>query len=82
MTNLYYTINATGRAQIVDFLAKYHKHPEDQNINGWVDDAETNMRNNGPDATIEILFFAAKSGHTETLTIERADGMDAHETEE
>jgi len=82
MTNLYYTINATGRAQIQNFLKKYHKHPEYQNLNGWVADAETNMRDNGPDATIEILFYEAKSGHTEELTIERADGMDAHETEE
>jgi hypothetical protein len=82
MANQYFTVNATGRAEIVEFLNKYHKRPADQRINAWVEAAETNMANNGPDhANIEIPSFDALSGHVESLTLE-GDALTAHEIEE
>lgn len=82
MTNQYFTINEAGRAEIEAFLNRYHKRPALQRINAWVEAAETNMANNGPDhANIEIPFFDAVSGHVERLTIE-GDSLTAHEVEE
>ena len=79
MTNKYYTISAKGREAIINFLNVHHKAPEDQKIAGWVEAAETNMANNGPDfATIEIPFYLANSGHVESLTLE-GDDLDAHD---
>jgi DNA-binding PadR family transcriptional regulator len=71
MANVYYTVNDKGRAEIVEFLNRYHKRPAAQIINGWVEIAEENMANNGPDhTTIELRPFDARSGHVESLTLE------------
>lgn len=82
MISYYNTISAQGRVEIEEFLNRYHKQPGDQNISAWVEAAECNMNNNSSDcATIEIPSFDAKSGHVETLTLER-DSLTRNEIEE
>jgi hypothetical protein len=82
MIHQYFTVNAIGRAEIVEFLNKYHKRPADQRINAWVEAAESNMTNNGSNhANIEIRFFDAVSGHVESLTLE-GDALTTNEIEE
>lgn len=82
MKNVYYTVNDAGRAEIVDFLNCYHKRPACQIISAWIEAAEVNMANNGPDhATIEIPSFDAVSGHIESITIE-GNSLTTHEIEE
>lgn len=81
MTNHYYTISEAGRFEIQAWLNRYHKNSNYQNLDAWVEAAETNMANNSPDcASVEISSFDSISGHVESLTIE-GEGLTAHEIE-
>lgn len=78
----YYTVNETGKQEIEAWLNRYHKEPDRQKIDAWLEAAESNMCNNGNDnATIEIPFWLSKSRHVESLTIE-GDSLTRHELEQ
>ena len=73
------TVNATGLAEIKEFLADNHKlggdHFTSDMLRAWAADAESHLaEGNAP--SIEIKSLDALSGHTETYTISDA-GLDA-----
>lgn len=76
---LTYTVNATGLAEIKEFLADNHKlggdHFTSDMLRAWAADAEFQLRE-GNTPSIEIKSWDALSGHTETYAITDA-GLDA-----
>ena len=76
---LTYTVNATGLAEIKEFLADNHKlggdHFTSDMLRAWAADAEFQLRE-GNTPSIEIKSRDALSGHTETYAITDA-GLDA-----
>ena len=76
---LTYTVNATGLAEIKEFLADSHKlggdHFTSDMLRAWAADAEFQLRE-GNTPSIEIKSWDALSGHTETYAITDA-GLDA-----
>ena len=76
---LTYTVNATGLAEIKEFLADKHKlggdHFTSDMLRAWAADAEFQLRE-GNTPSIEIKSWDALSGHTETYAITDA-GLDA-----
>ena len=73
------TVNATGLAEIQEFLADKYKlggdHFTGDMLRAWAADAEFQL-SEGNSPTIEINSWDALSGHTETCTISDA-GLDA-----
>lgn len=85
MTNYYYRLNATGKAQLRDFLANNYKHydaDDDDQFFAFCIKLEDN-RNlyNQPIATLEIRSNDSLSGHSETDTF-TDDCFDAEEIDE
>lgn len=85
MTNYYYRLNATGKAQLRDFLAKAYKNydaDDDNQFSAFCIELEDN-RNlyDQPIATLEIRSNDSLSGHTENDTF-YDDCFEAEEIDE
>jgi hypothetical protein len=78
-----FSVNAQGKKEILNFLAKNHKkggdHFTDEMLNAWAAEAEFQLSEGNP-ASIEIKSFESVNGCTQEFTISDA-GLDREEIE-
>lgn len=83
-THYHYSINATGIAEIADFLRREHRLGRSRSftlpeLRLWAEDAESRLDSGRP-ATIELESYEARRGLAVSYPISSA-GIDATEVE-
>lgn len=66
-------INEHGKKQISEWLQRYAKNLEQQNLDGWLSDAESSANNAAPDESIgiELPGHNTKTGSPSVLNLEK-----------